>query len=488
MKLPSVRAMGRIALVVLGFAVVFGSHALILGNYAESGRMNADEGYYAIAARSALEGRLPYRDFAYTQMPLLPYLNGLVMELCGYGLTVQRAINSAWSFAALLAVVLALRLRTGSFEPGLAAAFCLAASPHLAEMTAMGKTHGAELMGMALLALAASAPLTPPGKAAWMSACGVLAVGVRLSCAPLWALLMLLPVLEARGWRERLLVLAIPVGAVLVSLGPFLLAAPEQMFFCNWQYHMASVFQRRSLAQALEWWHTSPGAILVLVAGLPAVPSLVRRRRFDLLLMLAAALAGLTLPMIPHSAYGMYVIPALPLAAVAGMAAIWSHEGIRKNPFRHALWLLPALVLYHPLPRENTHPTAESVEAVGRFLREQVPPGPILTSLPITAVEAGRDVMPGTEMGMFAAMAPDERKRARRLRFTTLADLTRMVEDMEPAAVVLMAGDNVWNFKWQIPTLRRQPKQAHARFRKAVKENYTQAFRSRMLEVWVPEE
>ncbi|HUT76839.1 MAG TPA: hypothetical protein VM285_04090 [Polyangia bacterium] len=488
MRLPSARAAGRVALVVLGFAVVFGTHGLVLAEYLDSSRMNADEGYYAIAARSALEGKLPYRDFAYTQMPLLPYLNGLVMELGGYGLTVQRVVNSAWSFVALLAVVLALRLRTGSFEPGLAAAFCLAASPHLAEMTAMGKTHGAELMGMALVALAAVAPLSPLRRAAALAVCGVLAMGVRLSCAPMVALLMLLPVLEARGWRQRLLTLAIPAGTVLAVLGPFLLIAPEQMFFCNWQYHMASVFQRRSLAQALEWWHTSPGAILVLVAALPAVPSLIRERRTGLILMLAAALLGLTLPMIPHSAYGMYVIPALPLAAVGGMATIWSHEGIRRNPFRHAIWLLPALVLYHPLPRQNRESTAMSVEAVGRFLREQVPPGPILTSLPIVAVESGRDVMPGTEMGMFAAMAPEERKRARRLHFTTLADMTRMIEDQEPEALVLMAGDNVWNFKWQIPTLRRQPKKAHARFRKAVKENYESAFRSRMLEVWLPED
>jgi len=488
MRIPSARAAGRIALVVLGFLVVFGTHALILGHYLDSSRMNADEGYYAIAARSVMEGRLPYRDFAYTQMPLLPYLNGLVMELTGYGLTIQRLINSAWSFAALLAVVLALRLRTRSFEPGLAAAFCLAASPHLAAITAMGKTTGAELLGMALVALAATAPLSPLRRAAALSACGALALGIRLSCGPMVALMALLPVFEARGRRERLLTMAVPAGVMLAVFGPFLLAAPEQMYFCNWQYHVSSVFQRRSLAQALEWWHTSPGAILVLVAGLPAIFSLVRKRQTDLVLMLAAALLGLTLPMIPRSAYGMYVIPALPLALVAGMGAVWSHERIRKNPFRHAIWLLPALVLYHPLPKEHGGSTSASVVATAGYLRDEVPPGPILTSLPIVAVESGRGVMPGTEMGMFAAMAPDERERAMRLNFTTLPDLIEMMEGMEPAALVLMKGENVWNFKWQIPTLRRQPRNWQKRFSEAVRANYRSVFRSGMLEVWVPKE
>ncbi|MBC7896442.1 MAG: hypothetical protein H7066_13590, partial [Cytophagaceae bacterium] len=65
------------------------------------GAMNADEGFYAIAARPVMEGDLPYRDFGYTQMPLLPYFNGPILARTGYGLFEQRWLNAAWAALAL---------------------------------------------------------------------------------------------------------------------------------------------------------------------------------------------------------------------------------------------------------------------------------------------------------------------------------------------------------------------------------------------------
>ncbi|MDW8268066.1 MAG: hypothetical protein RMN24_02775 [Anaerolineae bacterium] len=36
--------------------------------------VNLDEGWYLWAARLVYEGQIPYRDFAYPQAPLLPYV------------------------------------------------------------------------------------------------------------------------------------------------------------------------------------------------------------------------------------------------------------------------------------------------------------------------------------------------------------------------------------------------------------------------------
>lgn len=44
--------------------------------YLALGEANADEGWYLYASRLVMQGALPYRDFAYTQMPLLPYVYG----------------------------------------------------------------------------------------------------------------------------------------------------------------------------------------------------------------------------------------------------------------------------------------------------------------------------------------------------------------------------------------------------------------------------
>jgi hypothetical protein len=313
-----------------------------------------------------------------------------------------------------------------------------------------------------------------------------LAVGIRLSCGPVVAVLALVLIVEAPSWKERLIVAAIPAGVAALGLLPFLIAAPEQMLFNVWYYHLASVFDRRSLAQAIEWWHISPAAILILLTGLMGLPALIARRQWSVALLLIAALIGVGTPMIPKSAYGVYITPAALVAALAGITAFWTVGPAAGNPFRHVAWLLPLLVLYHPLPRTLSNVgTAGEPEAVGAYLREKVPPGPVLTPVPIVAIEAGRDVIPGTEMGMFAAMRPQDRVLARRLNLVTVTDLIKLVESQRPAAIVKMKGSSKWNFKWTVPTLRRQPKKLYTRFEVAMRQRYRLAKRFRTMEVLV---
>lgn len=57
----------------IGF-VVFLSIAIV---FFFLGRLNADEGWYLYASKLVYLGKIPYKDFAYTQMPLLPYIYGL---------------------------------------------------------------------------------------------------------------------------------------------------------------------------------------------------------------------------------------------------------------------------------------------------------------------------------------------------------------------------------------------------------------------------
>jgi hypothetical protein len=76
--------------------LVVGIHLVSACWHVLYGGMNSDEGFYAIAARSVWQGDLPYRDFGHTQMPLLPYINGLMMQFTGFGLFEQRAINGLW--------------------------------------------------------------------------------------------------------------------------------------------------------------------------------------------------------------------------------------------------------------------------------------------------------------------------------------------------------------------------------------------------------
>ncbi|MDD5307584.1 MAG: hypothetical protein PHU25_09730 [Deltaproteobacteria bacterium] len=478
----------RVALSVLGLAIVFGVYGRFVAQDLDGTALNADEGYYAVAARSVLEGKMPYRDFGYTQMPLLPYVNGLAMRVVGFGVLEQRAVNATWAGLGLLALILALRQRLGRLEPGIVAAFTVAASPNWIAFQTIGKSYGAA--GFFLACSAAAVLVRGPvlARAGALAVAATLAVGCRLSSGPVVVLLGAALFFEARGWREKLIAAGLPIGVGVLSLAPFVLAAPENALFYTWSFHMESTMVRRSLAQALEWWKTAPAAILVLATGLFGLPLLVRRRMWTEALFLLAAVAGLALPMVPTSAYGEYVTPALPLASSAGMLAFWSTGEAQGNPFRHVAWILPALVLFHPLPESAPGRTSSSMRDVAKYLREEVPKGPILTPLPMVAVEAGRPVIAGTEMGMFAAMGPQDRDLARRLKLTTILDLVRIVEARQPVAVVKLSGSSVWNFRWQVPTLHRQPNGVYARFKQALAKNYELDHRAGNLEILVPRE
>ena len=61
--------------------------------------VNLDEGYYLTASRFVYQGKIVYRDFFYTQMPLLPYIYGLWLKLFGYSWTSARLLGALISTA-----------------------------------------------------------------------------------------------------------------------------------------------------------------------------------------------------------------------------------------------------------------------------------------------------------------------------------------------------------------------------------------------------
>src|SRR5439155_1982761 len=56
-----------------------------------------DEGAYLLVSRLVVEGRLPYHDFFYPQMFLLPYVYGAWMKLVGYSWYGARLLSAVFS-------------------------------------------------------------------------------------------------------------------------------------------------------------------------------------------------------------------------------------------------------------------------------------------------------------------------------------------------------------------------------------------------------
>src|SRR5438034_1996854 len=69
-------------------AVVYGWLAVLLAAVfvpmSLFGLVDGDEGTYLLVSRLVIEGQLPYHDFYYPQMFLLPYVYGAWMTLVGY--------------------------------------------------------------------------------------------------------------------------------------------------------------------------------------------------------------------------------------------------------------------------------------------------------------------------------------------------------------------------------------------------------------------
>src|SRR5262249_36163936 len=90
--------------------------------------IDADEGIYLFNTRLVMEGKLPYHDFHYPQMPLLLYVYGAWLKIVGLSWYAGRALSAL--FATALGVALAHHVArvTGRRAWGLAAAGIFALS------------------------------------------------------------------------------------------------------------------------------------------------------------------------------------------------------------------------------------------------------------------------------------------------------------------------------------------------------------------------
>src|SRR2546421_6076817 len=82
-------------------AVVYGWLAVLLAAVfvpmSLFGLVDGDEGTYLLVSRLVAEGQLPYHDFFYPQMFLLPYVYGAWMKLVGYSWYGARLLSAVFS-------------------------------------------------------------------------------------------------------------------------------------------------------------------------------------------------------------------------------------------------------------------------------------------------------------------------------------------------------------------------------------------------------
>ena len=313
------------------------------------GSLNQDEGWYLYAARLVSEGKTPYRDFFYTQAPVMPVLYSAFASVWdAHGLLGARIFTmilgtAGIAFFCALAARLAAPGRRG--ESALIAFLLLGSNLYHLYYVAIPKTYALASLfvavGFFLLSFARDGGWRGAVFAAASGVSLAFAAGTRISLGLLLAVVGLGLLLSFRSWRWTFLWFGIGGAlALCVVYGPFLLDPDARSGLVAAQMYHASrggfdpVFTVGSFSRLVRWY-----APLFVALGM-GVAFMVRRRRsglgapapgegMPLVAKLAAVgfLAVFAVQMLAPFPYEDYQVPVMGLLAVfAALVFVGSGE------------------------------------------------------------------------------------------------------------------------------------------------------------------
>jgi len=464
------------------------------------GGFNTDEGFYAIATRAVAQGEMPYRDFGFTQTPLVLYANALPLQLAGFGLFSQRAINGLWGAIALALAATWLARRT---RPGWALAFAglFSLSAPWMYFIHLGKTYGFTTLLVTVASWAFLAMDRGPRRNFVLGILAVLGVGTRLPAAPFFGMLWLLGLWPGGRptVRETVAAFAGVVATALVVILPFWLSAPEAVRFWIFDFHRESV--------PLKDWHVAWTDIASLA---PAVWVLAAAGIFSAIRqhcwaapetgVILAALVTLAANLLPGGAYQEYGVPFLLPLAMASVALVYDGFSAEKKIGAAALagvvlaahfftgplllsneaavrcgtlsqWLPPHAPAYN---RELPTQLDAARQVVERSL---APIAPFIGPNLILAAETGRFVPRVLRMGPFSFTVEIPPERAARLHLATHEQLDAWFAD--PSVTVLgFFRRHQLNYAWSMPSFDQLRPEFHAQWFAPVFRDFVTAYAS----------
>lgn len=406
MRLPRVPVPWAHAAVALVLAAVFVPMGL-------TRMIDADEGIYLVNARMTMEGQVPYHDYHYPQMFLLPYLYGAWMRATGPSWYGARMLSSVLAIGLGLALFHHVRRATRSQAWGAAAALVLATSSLAFAWLPLVKTYAFASLAL-FLAYSVLAWGPHAWRYFWSGVLAGLAVDVRLY------VVAVIPVFAGAALAEaspRLHLRRFGLGlAVALLPNLFFLVLDPDVFLFNIVGHHAvrspfglvgDVPQKVEAFLNMLGINGSFGATsfqftLLLLANLAWLAAcLALRRRPPLSLQLAAVL--LVVSLLPTPTYGQYFAIPLPFLVVGAVELVLSvAQGLGAagvphtvgGQLRGVLWVVLGLyVVVAPIDvywftaggdivpgvytRANVKNwTIPAVQAVAKAVDEAMPPGP----------------------------------------------------------------------------------------------------------------
>jgi hypothetical protein len=463
---PERRSRAVFAVVAVGAVVAYAGVSLV---FVFRGRLNADEGWYLYAGRLVWRGHLPYRDFAFPQMPLTAYVYGLPQTLHA-SLTLGRLTSMVLGVAAV-ALLARVAWREAGPAAGAAVAVLLAAFPTGIYNLTITKTYAlsAFLVAVVLTALTSGGRTTRTWPLATAAAIALLAT--RSTGLVLVLVVVGWCVLRApnRSTRRNVAVVTLVGGGLLAVLLLLDVTAAryDLVTFHNLLWHGADPGSRLEtiVRDRIPDWFGDYWGYAALLAGAVIAVCASRRVRGHLsrqpglvlvgLGLVGALVAQLTTGEWAPVEYAAPLIPGLVTLAVIVLAIAlrpdggWTaHRGLAAVAAL-AVVALAVTTVFHPGAGEyftgHTNPgSVDAADRVGDYLSDHTRADDEVLTLwaQPAGLASARDNVPGVTVGPFSyedLSTPE----ALDLHYVNAELLAQTLREGRPAAVVLTGIDDL---------------------------------------------
>lgn len=453
--------------------------------------LNQDEGWYLMAARRVSQGQMPYRDFAFTQAPLFPYVfqfsQGLIKHL---GLLGGRLFNLFWAVLTWLILLKGLKY----FCPGSRNAFAvlllivlLGLNIFQTQYLVTVKTYALAGFFLSLSALS------------WLSYQQTRRLKILTLCA--------LALAAAAATRFSLGLFFVPLGCALMGtrkkigdkawiafavagfaglacfFGPFILLAPEGLKFGLLDFHAARQVDSPWLLKAgflsrtvqsyfpalliiflllFRWKSWQPG-LRSLAAGIGAVTLLHLLAPFPYDDYQAALYPVLVLMIAIEGSHQLPVakqLQAAPLITIAGLLFAFSSPQLPSwfSYGQDRIW-------WQTKPQSDLQLLQETA---GKIRETKPQAKELLTTETYLAIESRLEIPRGMEMGPFSYFPDLDMEKAERLNVLNTERLLKTIRNSS-APVAAISG---YSFTIESPYITPTPQNPLNTFYKTFEENY----------------
>lgn len=478
------------------------------------GNLNQDEGWYLYAAKSVAAGKVPYRDFAYTQAPVLPFVYASLYSIVEKnGVAGGRLITTGFGLlAALLAAGLAGRSAgKHKLATAIAAFLFIACNTYQSYFTTIVKTYGlcSFLLMAGLFLLTCRKNHLLGGTACCLSgALLALAAGTRISAGIVLPIVGIWLILQSRdkgirredyaslgqfiGHKFSWVCFGIGGGLMLLLLFlPGFLNYPEQISFGLFGYHagrdpgglkdllMLKVGFISRFVQAYFLFAILTLSVVFLRGRQP-------RQSGNLApLLWSCGIAITAVHFLAPFPYDDYQAIAFPFLAAALALSLMQGIDHRRIPLALVFLLFASVAgaFSSPINQEwfvrgrdriwwqfKEKSDLKTLRDAATFIRENSPEGStLLTQDTYLAIEANRNVPSGMEMGPFSYYPDMPREQAEKLHLLNKEMLLETLEKTE-APLAALSG---YSLSIESPAIAEVGAEDAATFHQVLQERYS---------------